>query len=228
MDSDESWNMRVPLIVSGVALAIALGLSVYAWSVIPTGARVPIHWGVNGKVNGHGFKGTALFVMPAILVFTSIVFSSLSLLEPRWDSLRHSAKALNRIWISIVVFLVVTHGAIVRAALGHPMNVALVVNISLGAMFGVIGNYLGKVRSNFFVGVRTPWTLSSETSWNKTNRLAGRLLVLSGLAVIVSALALGPAKTYVVALLIIVPVCIVSVVYSYWVWRRDPNKRVAT
>jgi uncharacterized membrane protein len=89
----------------------------------------------------------------------------------------------------------------------------------------VLGNYLGKTRSNFFAGVRTPWTLSSEYSWEKTHRLGGRLFVATGLATVaVSLLAGTPWDLYVILGGTFITV-IVSIVMSFVYWRRDPDRQ---
>jgi uncharacterized membrane protein len=100
--------------------------------------------------------------------------------------------------------------------------VARLVPAGIGVVLIVVGNYLGKVRSNFFFGIRTPWTLSSELSWNRTHRLGGRLSVLIGLVAL-----LTPVFPWagVVALAVGAPIMvIVLVIYSYVQWNRDPAK----
>ena len=88
----------------------------------------------------------------------------------------------------------------------------------------IIGNVLGKVRSNFVFGVRTPWTLSSDLAWNKTHRLVGRLFVLLGLAMIVVGLVGGTTAFFVLLLGGIGVVLFVAFAYSYRVWKSDPDR----
>ena len=113
---------------------------------------------------------------------------------------------------------------VVLAAVGSPLDVNLVLSVATGLLFIVIGNVLGKVRSNFMFGVRTPWTLSSDLSWNKTHRLVGRLFVLLGLATIVVGVVGGTTAFVVVLLGGIGVVLVVAFVYSYQVWKSDPAK----
>jgi uncharacterized membrane protein len=100
------------------------------------------------------------------------------------------------------------------------VRVDVVVPLAVGVMFLVIGNYLPVLRSNWFVGVRTPWTLSSEESWRRTHRLAGRLFMLSGAAVVL--ITVVDSHWGITAIL---ATCVgsaaISIVYSYVVWRRD-------
>ncbi len=113
---------------------------------------------------------------------------------------------------------------VVLAAVGRPLDVTLVLGFGTGLLFVVIGNVLGKVRSNFMFGVRTPWTLSSDLSWNKTHRLVGRLFVLLGFAVAVATVVAGNEAYLAVLLGGIAIVIAVAFVYSYRVWKTDPNK----
>jgi len=87
----------------------------------------------------------------------------------------------------------------------------------------VLGNQMGKIRPNWFVGVRTPWTLSSKLSWNRTHRLAGWLIVLAGFACWIAA-AIRPAAALATSLAAILSAAAISVAYSYVVWRSDPDK----
>jgi uncharacterized membrane protein len=105
------------------------------------------------------------------------------------------------------------------------VRIEVLLPITVGALFVVIGNYLGKTRSNFFFGVRTPWTLSSELSWARTHRLAGRLFVLSGLVIMLTAVVAPGPTTALVISLAIAGVVAIPVAYSYLVWRSDPAKQ---
>ena len=103
--------------------------------------------------------------------------------------------------------------------LGHHADVERVVNLGLGLLLLVIGNYLGKVTRNFFVGIRTPWTLASDEVWLRTHRIGGWLFVAGG-AVILIAGFIGPASALAVTLSVIIAIALFLTVYSYVVYRR--------
>ncbi len=95
--------------------------------------------------------------------------------------------------------------------------------LGLAVLFGILGNFMGKIRPNWFIGVRTPWTLSSKMSWNKTHRLAGWLFILMALLM----LAAGLIRTnwMLITMLTVDVLCIAwMIVYSYLVYRRDPDR----
>jgi uncharacterized membrane protein len=112
---------------------------------------------------------------------------------------------------------------VVAAALGRRVDVTMVVCLLAGALLMVTGNLMGKIRPNWFIGVRTPWTLSSRMSWNKTHRLAGWLFMAMGLAVAGAGVA-QTAWMLGVTLGVFAACLVWMAVYSYLVYRRDPER----
>jgi uncharacterized membrane protein len=93
----------------------------------------------------------------------------------------------------------------------------------VGALFLGVGSVLGKVRPNWFVGIRTPWTMSSKRAWVRTHRLGGFLFIALGALFIVTGFAKIRWFAY-LAMGGVFAVVAVLFVYSYWVWRTDPEK----
>jgi len=124
----------------------------------------------------------------------------------------------------ILMVLAGVHGATIGNAVGYDVNVTIIVLVLVGAMFMVIGNFLGKIKSNFTMGIRTPWTLTSNLSWNKTHRLVGKLFVVLGALMIVGGFL---AQPIVMVWLVIggsIGTIAVALPYSYIVWRSDPER----
>jgi len=219
MKNDTVTGQKFTHYVSAFALLLVLALTVYAWMKLPADVQIPIHWDVNGNVDGYAGKTFGLLVIPVSMVLMAAILLFLSVLEPRWEHLRQSWKGLSMIGMGLLIFFLIVQSILVLTALGYLMNVSAILAVCLGLLFCVIGNYMGKVRSNFFVGVRTPWTLSSELSWNKSNRLGGKLLAGSGLLIIVSALTLNSTVTFVIG-----GVSIFFIV-TFTVWKSDPDRK---
>jgi uncharacterized membrane protein len=167
----------------------------------------------------------ALAAGPLTAVGMAALLWVVTRIDPRCGHLARSARTYNAIWISVLVVVTVSHAVAVLAATGRHVAVGPAVTAAVGVMLLVIGNYLPKLRSSWFTGVRTPWTLSSELSWHRTHRLAGRLLAALGLLVLASAFLLGGDGQAAVLVGGLAVVLAVLVPYSWWVWRSDPGRQ---
>ena len=221
---EPSIDRRRALILACAVLAFELGIAAYGFSRVPTGSRVAVHWDASGHPNGYGDAFWAFLLVPVVTAALSALLAFVPSIEPRRRNLNLSGPAYMATWISILVLWAGVQAVIVLSAVGVARSdvVARLVPAGTGLMLMVVGNYMGKVRSNFFFGIRTPWTLSSELSWNRTHRLGGRLLFLIGLVAV-----LTPVFPWagVVALAAGLPAAIILlVIYSYVEWRRDPAR----
>jgi uncharacterized membrane protein len=213
------------LAIAGGAIVVGMfALSAWAWPQIPADAQVPIHWGPSGEIDGYGPKWLGLLGLPAVALGVVVLLSLIPRIEPRRENLARSAPAYIAICIAAVGFLAAIHVVAVMAALGNDVDVAAVALIGAGVMFAVIGNFLGKTRSNWFFGIRTPWTLSSEESWTRTHRLGGRMFLGLGLLVLLATVLLGSALALWVMLAALAIGVAILFVYSYLVWRDDPDR----
>lgn len=213
--------MRPALIASAAMLAVMGIASLYAWIALPADARIPVHWGLDGMPNRFGGKAEALLLQPAIAVFSTALFALLPKIEPRRRHLLQSSKAYFAAWMAVLGLLTVLHVAIVLAALGLGVAVTQVLAVAVAVLFIVLGNFFGKVRSNFFIGIRTPWTLSSDPVWDKTHRLAGRLFVLVGIAGLMVTIAGSAVWALILLAAGIVAVSVFLIAYSFVLWRRE-------
>jgi uncharacterized membrane protein len=217
-------NLRIFHVISAISIGAMLAISVYGWTQLPPDAQVPVHWNTAGEIDGYASKAVALWLLPAMAIGLVALLSFIPRLDPRRTNLYGSSMAYQAICSALVIFLAVLHGVMVAIALGATINMTVVIGVGIGALFVVIGSVLGRTRSNWFMGVRTPWTLESEASWQKTHTLAGRLFIDVGVA---SALAsfLLPPEAYLWGLLIATLGMVAWLVaYSYFVWRDDPDK----
>ena len=220
-------KLRPVVIVGSAAVIGMLILSAWAWPQIPDGAQVPIHWGIDGTPDGYGPKWLGLLGIPILTVLVVALLLVIPRFEPRRANLERSATAYVAVGIAVTLFVTALHVAAVLAALGENVNLGMVASIGIGLAFVVMGNYLGKTRSNWFFGIRTPWTLSSDRSWTRTHRLGGVAFVVIGLLVIVTALVAGPSVAIWVLLGGMAASVIGLLAYSYLVWRDDPDRQPA-
>ena len=188
--------------------------------------RIPSHWNLQGEVDGWMEKPLGPFMQPVIATFMLGVLWLLPRVDPRRANVEHSAESRRLIINLVILFTGVIHGATLAYALGWPVEVDRVVLAAVGLLFVGLGNYLPRIRSNWFMGIRTPWTLSSERVWRDTHRVGGRAFVGAGLVMALAALLPATVRPWAVGTAIAVAVAL-PLVYSYVAWRRETAGRSA-
>jgi uncharacterized membrane protein len=207
-----------------ILAAMVLASAVAGW-MLPGGAEVAVHWGLDGRPDRFLPKLQALLAMPITAAVTAAILAGVPFLEPRGGNLARSATFYLRAWIGSLLLAALAHGALVAVALGASLDVTRVVAVGTAVFVAALGDSLAKSRSNFMAGIRTPWTLSSDLSWEMAHRWTGRLLVATGVAAAVSSLAGPPAAG--IALLVAGTFGSLGAgaAISYVYWRRDPERR---
>ena len=218
-------NVRPYLTIAALVVLGMLLVSLWAWPQIPADAQVPIHWGIDGRANGWAPKPIALLGLPLLTVGLALLLAFAPRLDPRYANVQRSATAYWAIAFGSLALLAVVHVAAILVATGRSVNIGTVVSVAVGVLFVVVGNFLGKTRSSWIFGIRTPWTLSSERSWAKTHRLGGYLFILLGVLVVLVAIVAPGAPDAFVLLGGLALVILAVVSYSYLVWRDDPDRQ---
>jgi uncharacterized membrane protein len=213
-----TWRGEIPQLVVIFGL---LSVAAIVWPFAPD--RIPVHWNAAGEVDRYGGKFEGVLLLPLIAAALYPLFLLLPRIDPGRANYATFAKVYALIRLSILALLAFVYACILLAAFGYNVDMNLLVPLAVGLLFCVMGNVMGKIRPNWFVGVRTPWTLSSRESWNKTHRLAGRLFVVMGCAVGAYGFFQGRWMLAVVLGMSVATVLWV-VIYSYVVWRNDPDR----
>lgn len=225
--------MRAALLRSIIFILPALAFAGAGWFGTDAEARIPVHWGIDGQPDRWGGRLEAYFLVPAIMVAISLVFAILPQIDPRGRNLARSRVVLNTAWEGTLALLLVIEAAMVALGLGwidagNTEWMPTVILAAIGGLFTLLGNVMGKARPNWFVGIRTPWTLSSDLAWDKTHRLAGRLMVVAGLALLIGVWFIPPNLQIGLVLIAGFTPAVIGTAYSYWVWRNDPARDTAT
>ena len=168
-----------------IVIVIQIIFAIYLNSLIPAGRPIPVHWNIRGEVDGYTTGRISLFLFPLINCFILALMILLPFLSVRY---RKASERFDKIIPSLTNILVLFFALIhIYTLLLATEKFALRVNLIfplMGLMFILIGNILPKIPSNFFAGIRTPWTLSSEKVWRKTHRLGGFCFAIGGLLMI--------------------------------------------
>src|SRR5688500_8946591 len=185
---------RKHLVVVIVLLAAAALASLVMYARLPDPA--PIHWDVNGDADGFGPRWLLAALLPASTALVTALLMALPLLGPMRQNIERFRSVYGKIIIALVATLAVIHVFTLMKAAGGNVRFEVVVPLAAGLLLVAIGNWMGKIRRNFWIGVRTPWTLANDVVWERTNRLGGRLMVALGLLVAIVALIGHPWLTF--------------------------------
>ena len=202
----------------GGIVAAAWGLSIAVFSRLPD--RLPTHWGLSGEVDGWSGRTEGAFFLPAIMVGTWALLAFLPRIDPRRKNYDKFRGTYDAIVATVLGLLLLVHIAILASGLGYSVPMGRVIPMAVGAVLIVLGNLLPRARPNWFVGIRTPWTLSNDRVWERTHRLGGLLFVLTGIILIVAGLIPGVVSIG-IAIAAGVLTTAVTLVYSYVAWRQE-------
>lgn len=206
------------LIPGLLVIAAAAGFSVWAYPQLP--AQVATHFDLQGEPNGWSSRLFASAFVPVLGIVLALLFTLL----PRIDPKRANYEKFGATWWTVanaaLMLLALVHVVTLGKALGWAINISRIVGVAVGGMFILIGNLMTRIRPNWFMGIRTPWTLSSDTVWRKTHRFGGVAFVIAGLCIAVTGLLESPWALY-AAIGMAVVAGLGSVVYSYVVWKGE-------
>jgi len=209
--------MKTPFAVVVVLLLMvaALAASLVLYPSLPS--RMPTHWNLHGQVDGWSDKSWGAFLVPVIMtvfVFFIVAGQWISPLNFKVEPFRDSFNYLLVIAAALVAYL---HGVMLWAALHPDADVGRWLMVGIFVFFAWLGNLLGKTRRNFWVGIRTPWTLASERVWIATHRKGAWIISGTGLVGAVAAwLGVSPAA----CLVLLVIGLLIPVVYSFWLSKK--------
>ncbi|HEX9349392.1 MAG TPA: SdpI family protein [Gemmatimonadales bacterium] len=205
-----------------VIAAVAVAVSLWAYPQLPP--TVATHWNVRGVADGFSSRLVAVSIMPLVIIVMTGLFNLLPKLDPRRANY---TKFIGTYWLianAVILFILIGHGMIIATGLGYPVKIGRTMPIGVGLLFIVLGNYLTRVEPNWFVGIRTPWTLSSDTVWRKTHRTGGWLMVLGGLVIAACAF-LPPGAFLPLFIAAILIMSVIPIVQSYILWKREKHDR---
>ncbi len=205
---------ELPLVVFLLA-DLAFGI----WALPRLPGRVPVHWNLAGEADRYGPAWENALLMPAIALVLWALFLVLPLADPLRKNYGRFPGTLKLFRWLVPLMVVAFHLVVALGALGLPIDSGRGTGAVLAVFFVVLGNSMGKIRHNWFIGIRTPWTLASEEVWNRTHRLAGPLWVAGGLVQLAGAFVPGTAGQVLfvapLAVMVLVPVG-----YSFVLFRQ--------
>ena len=185
--------------------------------------QVPMHWGFDGEINRYGSKNE-LWLTGALGPLFALLFQFLPRLDPKRRNYEKFQTYYEAFSLVLVAFTSVMMGvALLESFRPGALSVGRTVSALVGLLFLFLGNIMGKVKPNFFLGIRNPWTLSDPDVWNRAHRLGGGLFFLTGLVTVVSAILLPEPVTFAVLMAGTLLTALIPTVMSYLWYRRRPG-----
>ncbi|MBU3901355.1 SdpI family protein [Patescibacteria group bacterium] len=204
-----------------VLIIVISAIGAYLYPQLPE--LVPSHWGINGEVNGWMSRSFAVFFFPGLTLVLYSLMSFLPLMDPHRSNIESFANWYFWFKVAFVVFMGSLYLMTLYAGLGWEVNVGRYVTLGIAALFAFLGLALPKMKKNYMIGIRLPWTLHSETVWNRTHKFGGRLFL--ALAVIVAIASFLPgAWTFGILMVGIFLLLAILVWYSYAQYKKLEQK----
>lgn len=207
----------------GLSLIVG-GLGVWTVFAGPT-ELLPTHWNASGQADGWGTREPLGGLLIGLALMTLLLGGGMGVAARRADDPAR-ARALRYAQLVIVLTVPLVSLLIASASLSGATSIAGALPVALISLVLLLtGAFLGRVGPNPFVGVRTPWAYKSRLAWERSNRLAGRLFFIIGLAGLLTApFAPRPLNLYVILTAIGIA-AVWSVLESWRVWRDDPDRQ---
>ena len=177
------------IIAFGLIAAVLVATAV-AYPHLP--ATVPTHWDAHGNVNGWSARWTLFVVNPGIMAGILLLFAVLPWHSPKHFEVDSFRSTYLYIMVVILAMLAYMHALILGAGLAWASDMNRAIEGGICLLFALLGNVMGKVRRNFYVGIRTPWTIANEQVWNATHRFAAKTMFACGLLGLIAAILRAP------------------------------------
>lgn len=204
-------NLKL-LILTSIITLLPILAGVILWDTLP--AQMPTHWNAAGEIDGWSSKAFAVFGLPCLMLGMQWLCVLGTAADPK--KANHSEKILHLVFWIIPVISVGLFALTYVAALGTEVRMEMIMPLLVGFILTVVGNYLPKCKQSYTIGIKIPWTLNSEENWNRTHRLAGRLWVVCGVGIMLTAFVGG----FWIFLPLVLVMVLVPCIYSYILYRK--------
>lgn len=210
-------NTKTTLLLLGLIFLLVVGISLFAYNRFSE--PVAVHWGPGGTADGFGSRFTGAFLLPIVAACAALLMLALPAIDPLKANIATFRREYNIFILAFASFMVYLHGLTILYNFGLVTNLNRMLTPGFGLLIFFTGVLLQKAKRNYFIGIRTPWTLNSDTVWDQTHRRGGLLFKIAGLICLLG-IFFPDASMY----LLMIPLLAISVyimVYSYVLHRRE-------
>ncbi|MFA5931436.1 MAG: SdpI family protein [archaeon] len=205
------------LVIIYLCILFAFFISAFSYNLLPP--TMITHWGLNGEANGFSSKEMGLAIIPVLMTIIIAVLYYLPKLDPFRKNMESIQEEYQKFIAVFSGFMLYIQIIVILLNLGIPLQIGVLFSPAFAALFYSVGNLIGKAKRNYFIGIRTPWTLSSDTVWDKTHKLGEKLF--KGTAILCI---FGIILPNYFIILLLVPLIIGSIgliIYSYKEYKKE-------
>ncbi|MDF2505960.1 SdpI family protein [Clostridium sp.] len=201
-----------------IIIILQFVLGAYFYKSLPNKIPIPIHWNGNGEADSYAGTLYGIFSVPLISFGIYILFIILPFIDPKRENYKKFNSTYNYLKYILIIFLFIIEGITILASTKSSFDTAILVKIMGSLLLILIGNVMGRFKHNYFVGIKTPWTLASEEVWRKTHRMAAPVWVIGG--IINMFISFTRINLNIITPIIIVIIAVIPMVYSYIIYHK--------
>jgi len=206
-----------------ILIIIIFLFGLYLYPQLP--AKIATHWNINNQADGWGSKNFAVFFVPLLTLGLYLLLSFIPLIDPLKKNIEAFAHLYFWFKLCFILFFGLLHFLTLYAALGHQINIGRFVILGIAVLFFFIGLFLPKIKRNYTIGIRLPWTIHSETVWDKTHKFGGKVFISLALLMALSSFFSGKIA-FVILMAGIILLLFSLAIYSYWEFRKIEKGKI--
>ncbi|HKQ38339.1 MAG TPA: SdpI family protein [Verrucomicrobiae bacterium] len=187
---------------------------------------MPIHWNARGEIDGYAGKTFATFFIPTVNIFMVALIYCLAAIDPKVrgaqpDVRNSQRKVFGIVRLVLSGFMGIVGLAVLGIGAGLALDMSRIIGVGMALLIGVLGNFMGKIRPNYFTGIRTPWTLESPHVWIRTHRFGGRLMIAVAVLLLIACFTLKGVAWVSVMVSLILVMAFVPMIYSFIIYKKE-------
>lgn len=200
-----------------IILIVPFFVSAYYWNDLPE--EVPTHFNLRGEADDWGPKWMAAYLFPALGIGIYLLILLVPLIDPK-KKIESAQKPVAAIRMFTSIFMVGIYAFIMAASLGSIINFSSYILVGVGVLILIVGNYMNSIKPNYFIGVRTPWTLENPEVWKRTHRLSSKIWIAGGLLLMLSPIVPEIIRFEYLIYIIVGVLAGIPLVYSYVIYKK--------
>ena len=209
-------NRKITFFLILVIVLAAVAISLLAHPKLPD--QMASHWNARGQVDGWMPKSVCLWIIPAIIIFQTALFFVILLIDPLKKNIEKFFGYYAGFVIILNLFLLAVHGWMILWNLNIQISSNVFMPVGIACLIFYLGIVISNVKPNWFIGIRTPWTLSNDIVWQKTHKLGGVLFRIAAIFVLIGAA--FPKYAIIFVLAPVLSVAIITLIYSFVIWKK--------